>query len=96
MGAALEAGGPIAADDASIARILGKRPVLWVGAGLSIIHERALSHRSSRRSRDDPTHDRKVPQSWRCVTWTRPTGAYAISRQSRLAGTAHRAPVRSP
>lgn len=30
------AGAPIHADDASIARILGKGPVLWVGAGLSI------------------------------------------------------------
>jgi tetratricopeptide (TPR) repeat protein len=35
-GATLEASAPIEADDGSIARILGKRPVLWVGAGLSI------------------------------------------------------------
>jgi hypothetical protein len=32
----LDAGASIEADDGSIARILGKRPVLWVGAGLSI------------------------------------------------------------
>jgi hypothetical protein len=35
-GAAVAAGAPIAADDSSLARILGKRPVLWVGSGLSI------------------------------------------------------------
>src|SRR4051812_17503818 len=35
-GVALDAGAPIEANDGSIARILGKRPVLWVGAGLSI------------------------------------------------------------
>jgi hypothetical protein len=35
-GAALDAGAPIEANDGSIARILGKRPVLWVGAELSI------------------------------------------------------------
>jgi hypothetical protein len=34
--AALDPGAPIEANDVSIARILGKRPVLWVGAGLSI------------------------------------------------------------
>jgi hypothetical protein len=32
----LDAGAPIEADDGSFARILGKRPVLWVGTGLSI------------------------------------------------------------
>src|SRR5678816_4854482 len=35
-GAALDAGPPVEANDGSIARILGKRPVLWVGAGLSM------------------------------------------------------------
>src|SRR5678816_4457955 len=35
-GAALDAGPPVEANDISIARILGKRPVLWVGAGLSM------------------------------------------------------------
>src|SRR5262245_39604860 len=35
-GAAPDVGAPIEANDASIARILDKRPVLWVGAELSI------------------------------------------------------------
>jgi tetratricopeptide (TPR) repeat protein len=35
-GTTLDGGTPIEANDGSIARILGKRPVLWVGAGLSI------------------------------------------------------------